>query len=265
MRIVSLGFISVLLLSPISSFAGVAIPVDAPPNSRYTNDPAYTLLYEVKNPQVTLIVIPGGDGHLGFDATTTDGTQQIVQMTKKLADPQLTGLRINVVIYDNPYPMESLKAGSGMRSADDHIKRIANVVEYYNNKFKVPIILMGHSWGSVSVAAYLNRHYQSPYAISGAILSASKNSIDLDKNQNIPILFLHHESDACRQSPFGSAKDLYEDTKKVNKSQTQFQIVTGGEAGSQPCSDGYHMYAGSYELADRYIQEFIKENFQVKR
>jgi pimeloyl-ACP methyl ester carboxylesterase len=258
-------FSCIALLLPVSSFAAVAIPVDAPPNSRYTNDPAYTLLYEVKNPQVTLIVIPGGDGHLGFDATTTGSTQQIVQMTKNLADPQLTGLRINVVIYDNPYPMDPLRAGPGWRSADDHINRIANVVEYYNNKSKVPIILMGHSWGSVSVAAYLNRHYQSPYSIGGAILSASKDSIDLDKNQNIPILFLHHESDACRQSPFGSAKDLYEDTKKANKSQTQFQVVTGGQAGGQPCSNGYHMYAGSYALADRYIQEFIKENFQAKQ
>lgn len=239
-----------------SALAATPIPVAAPQGNS-NEPPTFTLLYEVENPQITLVTILGGEGRVGIRETSTDTRTQTAQMLKHLTRKDFTNLRINVAVFDSPielYPHT-------LRSRADHLDRIASVVEFYKSKFKVPVWLLGHSNGSISVNEYLKRK-QATAPVSGAVFSASVYHIELNEGSAIPILFLHHEDDQCRNTPFRYAKSHFGEATKSNKEVTELLTVRGGEAKGDPCRDGKHMYYGAYEEAARQLEGFINRVIQ---
>jgi len=74
---------------------------------------------------------------------------------------------------------------------------------------------------------------------------------------NLPLLFLHHEEDGCKNTPFSHARRNFEQAKGFNKALTELLVVNGGEERGDPCRDGKHMYLGAYEEAARQLADFL--------
>lgn len=242
-----------LILYIGNSDAATAIPVDAPKGGRH-EAPTFTLLYEVENPQLTLVSILGGEGRIGIKETSRDTRTQTALMTKNLVRKDFANLRVNVVIFDSPIDLYP----SSIREEMEHLNRVESVVKFYREKFNVPVWLLGHSNGSISVTEYLVKK-QVSMPVSGAVLSASLHSLTLKEDLNVPLLFLHHEDDECRHTPFSYAKRNVETAKRLNKALTQIAVVKGGESHGDPCRDGKHMYYGAYEEAAKHLVNFIEK------
>ncbi len=250
--------ILLLALYGATGLAATAIPVDPPKGSQHEL-PTYTLLYEVEDPQLTLVTILGGEGRIGVGESTKDTRTQTALMVKYLVRKGFTNVRANVVIFDSPvelYPFQT-------READEHLSRVESVIRFYKEKFKVPVWLLGHSNGTISVTEYLARR-QRDTPVAGAILSGSRYRLTLNEGLNLPLLFLHNENDECRESPFSYARRNFETAKKLNKAYTDLSAVKGGESHGEPCHDGKHMYYGAYEEAARQLAGFLEKAIQGK-
>ena len=221
--------------------------------------PTFTLLYEVENPQITLVAILGGEGRVGINETSTDTRNQTAQMLKNFSRRDFTNLRVNVVVFDSPVELYP----PAVRAGAEHLDRIVSVVRFYKSKFNVPVWLLGHSNGTISVVEYLKKR-QATMPVAGAVLSGSVYSIELDEGISIPLLFLHHEYDQCGNTPFSHARSHFEKAAKSNKAATELLTVKGGEARGDPCRDGKHMYFGAYEEAAGQLAGFIGRNIQAQ-
>jgi hypothetical protein len=93
-------------------------------------------------------------------------------------------------------------------------------------------------------------------------VSGSRFDIEIKAGIHMPVLFLHHVQDACIATPYTNAKSNFSKTKTLNKGNTEFLTVTGGESKGEPCRDGYHMYHGSYDMAAEHIAKFILRHLQ---
>jgi len=237
----------------------INVPLAVPSSSEFAS--TLTMFWQAASPKATLILIPGGAGHIGLRADMNDLKGQYYQTLKRLSDKELTKGLINVIIFDNPYDLPPNPSGyPSLRASEDHLARIASVVEFYKKKTGSPIFLMGHSNGAVSVTEFLRysaAHNQNN-VINGLILSSSRNGAHLDDPFKIKTLVAHHEKDGCAISTTENSENLYTTIKGLNKSATVFKNLTTGEAESgNPCSSGFHMYNGAGTEAAKIIEDFI--------
>lgn len=217
----------------------------------------YTLLYPAKNPKVTLLFIPGGPGSTGLGPNHKDLKNHSTFMLRELALSNELRSEVNVVIFDNPTKMDFGYRGVQPRYADDHLARIEDVVQFYKHKTGLPVWLMGHSNGTISVTEYINRSEENAQNVAGLILSGSRAEITLNKKINLPLLMLHHQTDQCIGTPYSEAQTNYEKLKALDSAVSEFKTIVGGEAVGNPCSDGFHMYRGAYLEATRQIEFFV--------
>ncbi len=218
-----------------------------------------TLLYPAAKAQATLILIPGGEGHLRFTEAQKDTRNASAVLLKPFAHSNIPlGISANVVIVDSPYEIFPYSR----RRSKDHLDRIAAVAQFYRQRDQLPVWLMGHSWGSVSVTEFINRSTNDSTLIDGLIVSGSRFDIEIKTGIHMPVLFLHHVQDACIATPYTNAKSNFSKTKTLNKGNTEFLTVKGGESKGEPCRDGYHMYHGSYDMAAEHIAKFILRHLQ---
>jgi hypothetical protein len=236
--------------------AASIVAVDPPQKGRSDAPPIMTLLYGVDNPQTTVILLPGGKGQLNFKEDTKGTRNATALMLQYLTRADFPKLRTNVVVVDSPIELYQLN----QRRSADHLDRIESVVLYYKKKFNTPIWLLGHSNGSVSVTEFINRSSEARSLITGVIASGSRFEIEIQNGVNLPILFLHHERDGCKNTPYSYARTNFEKASSRNKSVTEFAIIRGGEEKGDPCRDGRHMYFGAYEEAARHVEQFILRN-----
>ena len=226
-----------------------AIP--APTGSTNTL-PSYTLLWEVDDPQFTLLVVLGGVGRVGFNEGTTGTRQATAQMVQLLTGKGAGSLRVNVAVFDSPVELSPLR----LRTEAEHLDRVESAVRFYRDRFKVPVWLMGHSNGTLSATEYLKKK-QAATPVAGVVLSGSRYQLDLKEGMDLPLLFLHHEEDGCRESPFSYAKRNFERAKGGNKALTELLIVKGGWEEGDPCRNGKHMYLGAFEDAAGKLSDFL--------
>ena len=215
-----------------------------------------TLLYSVEAPQVTIIGIPGGEGRVGLSETSTRVRNQTALMLENLAKPGFSALRTNVVIFDSPHEIFP----HNLRRSADHIDRMESVIRYYKNKFNAPVWLLGHSMGSVSVTEFINRSAEARLLLAGVVTSGSVYHIEIKDGANLPILFLHHEQDGCKESQYSYAQKKFAAFKATNQGITEFAVVKGGQERGNPCRDGHHMYLGAYDEAASLVEQFISRN-----
>jgi hypothetical protein len=73
---------------------------------------------------------------------------------------------------------------------------------------------------------------------------------------------LAHEQDGCSKSTLSNSKFAFDDLKKSNQSKTEYFLVKGGEAESDPCRSGHHMFYGAsqeaYNAIDGFASSFYK-------
>lgn len=231
----------------------------------YRSMPTIVLVRPAPNAKAVLISIPGGYGRVGNGLRAdmqppppeAEGTTSFGKILFGLAQPKRSSALFHMVIFDNPYDMPT--DGSSRGSAD-HLMRIESVIDYAREQFKLPVWLMGHSNGGMSVAEVLKRLKSrgKEGAVAGIIVSASRNKAHFsDAPMDIPALFMAAERDGCVNTPPGFTQDLAEKFRKVNKGPVEFVAVRGGSPdGGDPCHGGIHSYHQAHEEALRVIDDF---------
>jgi len=244
------GPFAVLLIAACAIVLGsraAASEVIAVPYGDSAMPPTETFYWQGQNSKAVLLLIPGGEGHLNLSPTQTDVRPEFYQTLKRLSAGAETDGTFDVVLFSNPAPLlYNPHAYPSSRASNDHLSRIASVIRFYKEKTGKPVWLMGHSNGAVSVTEYLRYEARlgQPRQIAGLIVSGARDVAYFDATPlNLPILFLHHRKDGCRDSPLASSIGNFQKVEALNRARTSFVIVeTGsGESGS-PCESGYHMY-----------------------
>ena len=236
-----------------------------------SEEPTVTFLYPSQKAKSLLIFIPGGDGSVGVKKdwgpySLYFSTYNFNKMLSSLANPELTEGTTSVVIFDSP---KSLGYGNylALRAAKDHMVRIESTIKYYKNKYDLPVWLMGHSAGGVSLGEFTNYLTKNNKAdlLAGMIFSAGRRDSKFDNVYALPSLFMIHQDDVCFNTLPNQNKEIYEKFAKNNKSVTEFELISGGISQGDPCTSGFHMYFGSESQAARSISQFIsKHSPQVK-
>ena len=190
--------------------------------------------FESPNAKFNVIGFVGGGGLKGGVGKSGN---PLARDRKKIRDAGF-----NYYIFPNPKAKESISLF--YRKDQDHVQKISNLIDYLNKKNNLPAILLGHSRGSVSVAAAANK--LGVQKIKGIVimgsLTASSKAITytftmkamLEKKIDVPVLVVHHEKDRCDVTPYIGAKDLAE---KMN---FKLIAITGGGNTGDACGPLHH-------------------------
>ena len=228
--------------------------------------PTQTLFWESADAKATLVFIPGGIGQLNLKPTQTDTNNNFYQALKTLSQPANGSPGIDVVLFDSPSGLDLNPRGyPWSRASKDHLGRISSVVRFYKQKTNLPIWIMGHSNGAVSVTEFIRfvDPEGGPALITGLVVSGARSGTHFDeKALGIPVLFLHHANDQCRDAFPNDSVRNFEQVKKTSTAATEFRYIKGGEVQSSksPCESGYHMYNGAEtEMVDA-LRGFTSSN-----
>ena len=190
--------ITVLAL-PVLSCAEV-VAVDLAENGKLLSEiPTQTLYWKAPTPSAVLVLIPGGDGHIGIRTDTVDLRHPFYLALKTLTNPDLTTGSFDVVIFDSPKPLSPGQRYPSDRGSSDHIKRIESVVSNYRERTGLPIFIMGHSNGGISLMEFIRylQKNKKTQIISGMIVSSARNEASFSAPIDFPVLFIDHKSNAC--------------------------------------------------------------------
>ncbi len=220
-----------------------------------SSEPTLTFHWGASDPRAVLIMIPGGEGHIGLTRERQDLGGFYRRALKPLSDASETSGTLDVVVFDSPYPLPAGDVYPTSRGSSDHLDRIESVVRYWRDKLGKPVWLMGHSNGAISVAEFLREKGD---IVDGVIVSSSRNGIKVPDDTALPVLFLHHRNDACSKSAPQRASAAFDDLRSASRSAASFNWIEGGrpEPGN-PCASGFHMYFGAELDAAKAIDSFI--------
>jgi hypothetical protein len=200
----------------------------------YKNDiPTRTLFIPSPNANAIVLLFPGGEGMMKLqDDGSTNNTHTFVRSKNMWGQ-----YGIDAVLVDTPY---SLYAGpKNIRSFSDHQERILAVVQYYKDKYHLPIWLFGHSMGTVSVTEFVNRAPEQESLIAGVIVAGTYQSVSLKERVKIPVQAIHHAQDGCDSTRPYFSESLIKDRPK--EFVAQFVKLDGGVNVGNACgSAAYH-------------------------
>ncbi len=251
----------IALCTQIWSHAAEVIPV-APIEKCFlcSSTPSLTMYFQGTASKAVLIFIPGGEGYIGLKEGQTNHRYHLFQTLKRLTDPTLTSGQWDVVLLDSPTELSPRQYYPAARGSSDHLIRIESVMRHYKEKTGLPVWLMGHSNGGISLTYFL-KHAQKNNKldlIGGMIPSGIRNESSFEAPIPFPVLFLHHQSDGCSHTTPSAAQALHEKVKKAASSATDFVFVTSGESEARdPCRSGHHMYFGAGEETAKAIDAFM--------
>lgn len=235
-----------LLLFPNNAFSQ-KFSVD---NINKEISPAYTdtLYFKGNDSKALILFMPGGGGQPGNRDNFVNTLNYITNKTK------FSSGNYDLAIFISPKDLigDIGQLAWESRNQNEHLMRIESVINFYKEKTKLPIILMGHSYGGISVQAFVKyiKDNNKLNLLSGVIMSeaynrAYENLISI----NVPIIFIQHEKGVCISTGHWWAKTEFNRLEKTNKSPMAFISIKTGDPqlGKHPCSFGYHMYAGADE------------------
>ena len=206
--------------------------------------------YENSNAKVNIIAFVGGGGI----------KKGVGKSQNPLAREREAFKNAGTNYYIFPNPKKNKKIEISYRKSKDHIEKIKKLIDYLRLKNNLPIILVGHSRGSVSVAAATNslglKNIKGS-VIMGSItetssaVSSSFIMKTMFKNKpDVPILVIHHEKDACVVTPYTGAKGV------ADKHNFKLIKISGGGSSGDVC--GPLHYHGFEDKMTEVIQS-IKE------
>jgi hypothetical protein len=225
----------------------------------YSTAPTMTFLWPARQARAVLIFIPGGEGRLGLKEDRRNIGGFYGNALRPLSDETRTSGSFHVVVFDSPQELSSVGAYPSSRSTPDHLMRIDSVVRHYQQKFNLPIWLMGHSNGAVSLVEYYGKLVKAGQAsrLQGLVYSSARNGAFFPAETHTPVLFLAHEKDGCDKSTLSNARKVQAQLLASSPVQTDFVLVQGGEAeNASPCRSGFHMYHGAEAEAFQAIDRF---------
>ncbi|MBI1779017.1 MAG: hypothetical protein HYR63_27075 [Proteobacteria bacterium] len=238
-----------------------AAEVIAVPIGDSTKPPTLTMYWEGAGSKALLILIPGGEGQLNLKPTQLNVGNQFYLTLRQLSQGSEPNEIFDVVLFDSPERLVNSKAYPASRATTDHMSRIQSVVQFYKEKTKKHIWLMGHSNGAVSVTEYLRyeRRIGQGNQIAGLIVSGARNLTYFDSAPlNFPILFMSHRHDGCLNADPNASFDNFRKVKGLNSAQTSFVFIeTGSPEGVRTCETGYHMYNTATQEVVATLRNFI--------
>lgn len=255
-------FLIVLIVALLSKFAcAEVVSVEFKEKGLFFSDaPTLNFVWPSKQAKATLIFIPGGEGRLGLTPERTNLGGFYGSTLKPLSDEKLTSGAFNVVIFDSPINLPVGTDYPNSRQSNEHLMRIEGVVRYFQALYGVPVWIMGHSNGAVSITEFYKMLQKSgkESLVAGAVYSSARNGADFTDATKLPILFLAHERDGCERSMPSRSKAVYEKQAKTNPMKTQYVLIKGGEAQAQPvCASGFHMFYGASQEAYSTIDAYF--------
>jgi hypothetical protein len=261
-----LAFILIFLLIATTTNAEV-IPVEQVESGlSISSTPTQTLYWQGVNSKALILFIPGGDGHLGLKPGQTDLEPSLYQTLKSLTNPSLSSGKYDVVLLDSPSSLSQIRERyPSARGTSDHLIRIESVIQFYHKKTGLPIWLMGHSNGGISLTNFIQYLQKSNKTneIAGVIASAVRSESYFNPPIDFPMLFLHHEKDGCFRDDGNHSYKNYLKVKEFSKSDTKFIWITTGETeGKEPCNSGFHMYYNAGPEVSKAIDDFLSQFYK---
>ena len=255
-------FLSVAALAALCGNAAAQSPqqvVDLPTRTGVTQ--RLLVLEPAVPPKAVVLNFAGGHGGLqiGPSGSMAWGEGNFVVRTRQLFAEQ--GLVVAVV--DAPSDKQSPPYLSGNRQTPEHVADIRAAIAWAQQRYKLPVWLVGTSRGTQSVA-YLATELQGTDGPDGIVLTSSiatdpkgrsVNAMALDKIR-IPVLVVHHEQDGCKLCAFADAQTIV--PKLVNAPRKQLLGFSGGISRGDPCEAfAHHGYNGIEAEVVRQIGAWI--------
>jgi predicted esterase len=216
------------------------------------------LLHRGQDGAPTLILLPGGDGHIFI---TPDGVMaennSFLARARRLFWPR----GFSTALVDAPTDRHDANGLYGLRSTEWHAHDLEQIARSVGEGG--PVWLVGSSAGAVSAANALSRL---PYVFTGGILSATPMYPSRKRDVTISdvdlaaikarVLVLHHEADNCAASPPELMDRL---AFELTSARVDRAIVSGGiSPGADPCGRlSYHSFFSSERAAVDAIVDFI--------
>ena len=210
--------------------------------------PTKTFLIETAKPKAVVLLFIGGDGVLDLKP---DGST-----TKENPLNRSAGLwksyGINSVLVDSPYDLGDARRGN-VRGKSEHLSRVESVVNYYKNKFNVPVWIFGHSMGTVTAIQFANQSERSA-AITGIIIAGTHIGENLNTSFSKPVMAIHHQKEACPATPISASESIIKGRSKETKS--ELVMIDGGEDVGKACMGlAYH---GFNKVEDKVVSAAAK-------
>jgi pimeloyl-ACP methyl ester carboxylesterase len=172
--------------------------------------------------------------------------------------PLFAARQLAVAIVDAPSDKQSYPHLSGFRQTAEHAADVKGVIAWLRENTKLPVWLVGTSRGTQSAASVATR-LQGSDGPNGLVLTATivadprgrpVTDMAVDTLQ-IPVLVVHHEQDACRQTLFRDVPRLME--KLTRAPRKELITFRGGESHGDPCeARAYHGFnALEQDVVDR--------------
>ncbi len=261
-------FLSIALLVYLQTPLAEVVAVDFKEKGLFFGEePTLNFVWPSSQAKATLIFLPGGEGRLGITPERSNLGGFYGATLKPLSDEKITGGLFNVVVFDSPVHLPAGVDYPYARQSKEHLLRIESVIQYFKQRFGLPIWLMGHSNGAVSLTEFYKKLKQdhNENLVDGAVYSSARNGADFGDKTKLPILFLAHERDGCEKSLPSSSKSVFDRQQQNNPMRTKYVLIKGGEAQAQHrCSSGFHMFYGASQEAYSAIEAFFLENALVQ-
>lgn len=233
--------LSLGLLAPVASLAQT---VDVPTRPGVTQR---VLLVPPAQPVKASVVLMVG-GHGGLQISPSGelgwGAGNFLARTRALFAAQ--GLAVALV--DAPSDRQRPPFLSGVRQEPDHTQDLKAVIVDMRQRFGKPVVLVGTSRGTQSVAAAALglQDIGSPdgLVLTASILSDGKSralpQMALDQLR-LPVLVAHHEQDVCGVSRYGDLDLL---TREITAPLTVLRYQGGNDVGDACEARAYHGFNG---------------------
>ena len=247
------------LLAHATTFAQVVSIEFKEKGFLFSDAPTLSFVWPSQQAKATLIFIPGGEGRLGLTPERINLGGFYGATLRPLSEEKAGHGAFNVVVFDSPVNLPGTDYPTS-RQSSEHLWRIESVVRHFKALYHLPVWIMGHSNGAVSITEFykfLQKNGKEDL-IEGAIFSSARNGANFGDNTRLRILFLAHEQDQCPKSLPSRSKAVFEQQQKSNPLKTEYVLVKGGEAQAQnPCSSGFHMFHGAGAEAVSAIDQFV--------
>lgn len=198
------------------------------------------VLIEVPDhPKAAVVLFAGGDGGVEF-ANNDLTSYRLNFLLRSCAEFLRHGFVVATIGAPSDRPAPNYMDDK-FRKSKEHADDTLAVVSALRKQFGVPVWLVGTSRGTLSAAA---AGLQLGKAIDGVVLTSTMaDVVDLPIERfEVPVLMVHHERDACRETYYREAKRT---AGKIKAPRTELVAFSGGKDEGKPCQAmAYHGFNG---------------------
>lgn len=214
----------------------------------------YLVSYEPEQKYTAVaLLFPGGEGRAGLQRGIPQPGTNFLVRTRSL----FVKNGVATAVVDTPTDLPT-GMNDGFRMSREHADDVGAVIDEMRKRFRgVKVFLVGTSRGTIS-AAYVGAALSNKVdgvVLTSSLFNAARAGPGLSgfdyRSLKVPLLFVHHRDDGCRQTPYFIAQRL--------SSQYPLISVSGGDPPrSDPCEPfSNHGYLGREEPVINAISAWI--------